>query len=138
MIPRGEGRNDVFSTVYTHFPIAPDVILYDFSCQAATYCMTREPDFFKRTRFLIDCFHEDGHSSCSPATRMSVAREHNQVLKKVNTSIAESGNAKLKRIKLSTSYMGQARAILYVKTFLSIINREKLLQMMSQGSEKRA
>ncbi|KAL9936487.1 hypothetical protein V8E36_004555 [Tilletia maclaganii] len=50
IIPRCEGRNDVFSAIFTRWPTPPTTIIYDFACQLAPYCLTREPTFFK------DCY----------------------------------------------------------------------------------
>ncbi|KAF8515245.1 hypothetical protein BU17DRAFT_17446, partial [Hysterangium stoloniferum] len=45
IISIAEGRNDVFSAIYTHWPIAPKIIVYDFTCQLASYCLIPEPSF---------------------------------------------------------------------------------------------
>ena len=39
IIEKAEGRNDVFSAVYTRWKEAPKMIIYDFSCQLEKYCM---------------------------------------------------------------------------------------------------
>jgi hypothetical protein len=36
---KGEGRNDVFSPIYTRWPRAPRIVVYDFACQLMPYCM---------------------------------------------------------------------------------------------------
>ena len=40
-IPQAEGRNDVFSAIYTRWEKAPEVVVYDFACALQPYCMTR-------------------------------------------------------------------------------------------------
>ena len=44
---KAEGRNDVFSAVYTRWKEAPKLIIYDFSCQLEKYCMVH---------FAASCF----------------------------------------------------------------------------------
>ena len=41
IIEKGEGRNDVFSPIYTRWTKAPELIVYDFACQLASYNMVR-------------------------------------------------------------------------------------------------
>jgi hypothetical protein len=40
--------------MYEYLPKAPDVVLYDFACGQSEYCLNREPDFFKNTKFYHD------------------------------------------------------------------------------------
>lgn len=129
-IPNAEGRNDVFSALYTRWEVAPDVILYDFACALSPYCMTREPQFFARSFMAIDGFHAGGHSMCSPASMVTNYSATDPSLAKVNSSAAECGNGALSKIRTSVRYMGQRRAVIYTKTFLSIWNRMKMLRMM--------
>jgi len=70
-IPKGEGRNDIFSAIITRWAKAPRTIVYDFACALGPYCLTREPDFFADTSFVIDAFHSKGHTKCSPAAFLS-------------------------------------------------------------------
>ncbi|KAL0563841.1 hypothetical protein V5O48_018219, partial [Marasmius crinis-equi] len=53
-IPKAEGRNDVFSAMYTRLPKAPQRVVYDFACALGPYFMARKPEFFKHTQFFID------------------------------------------------------------------------------------
>ncbi|KAL0058334.1 hypothetical protein AAF712_015002 [Marasmius tenuissimus] len=114
-IAKAEGRNDVFSAMYTRWPKAPDRVVYDFACALGPYCMTREPKFFSETQFLIDKFHAPGHTKYN-----------------VNSSAAECGNSGISRIRKSVSYMRQNRAILYTKTFLSVWNRGQIRRGMEK------
>lgn len=45
IIPTCEGQNDVFSALYTHWPTALKVVIYDFACQLAPYSLLQEPQF---------------------------------------------------------------------------------------------
>lgn len=40
---------------------APSVIIYDNACNLHSYCMNRDPIFFKKTRFLVDRLHWRNH-----------------------------------------------------------------------------
>lgn len=122
-IPRGEGRNDVFSALITRWPQAPKTIIYDFACALGPYCMTREPEFFAGTQFLIDDFHAKGHSKCSPAAFLKTYSDVDPRLIHINSSAAECGNGGIARIRKSVSYMGQERAILYTRVFIAVWNR---------------
>lgn len=125
-IPFAEGRNDVFSAIFTHWKTAPSVVVYDFACALQPYCMAREPEFFANTLFVIDTFHSSGHTKCGHATFLDSYCVTNPRLLSVNSSAAESGNGGIARIRKSVSYMSQARAIIYTKTFLSIWNRARI------------
>jgi hypothetical protein len=87
------------------------------------YCMTREPEFFADTLFVIDDFHAKGHSKCAPASFLKTYAELDPRLVHINSSAAECGNGGIARIRKSVSYMGQERAIIYMKTFFAVWNR---------------
>jgi hypothetical protein len=125
-IPSAEGRNDVFSAVYTRWIRAPDVIVYDFACALQPYCMLREPEFFSKTLFVVDAFHAKGHTRCGRAAFLTTYCETNPGLLAVNSSAAECGNSGIVRIRKSVSYMTQERAIVYTKVFISLWNRQRI------------
>ncbi|KAJ7468522.1 hypothetical protein FB451DRAFT_1340257 [Mycena latifolia] len=114
-IPKGEGRNDVFSTLR---------VVYDFACARGPYCMTREPDLFADTLFVIDNFHATGHSKCAPAAFLKTYCVVDPQPRFINSSAGECGNSGISRIRKSVSYMSQDRAIVYTKVFLCIWNRQ--------------
>ncbi|KAF8954935.1 hypothetical protein BDZ97DRAFT_1675518 [Flammula alnicola] len=128
-IPSAEGRNDVFSALFTRWEKAPSIIVYDFACALQPYCMSREPEYFAHTLFLIDAFHCTGHTRCGHAAFLVTYCEADPRLLAVNTSAAECGNSGIKRIRKSVSYMSQERAVLFTKAFLSIWNRLRLQKM---------
>ena len=41
---------------------APKIIIYDNCCHLHNYCLNRDPEFFKHTKFLIDRFHWKNHT----------------------------------------------------------------------------
>lgn len=136
-IPFGEGRNDVFSVMVTRWPQAPKRVIYDYACALGPYCMTREPAFFADTQFVVDDFHASGHSKCSPAAFLRNYSDVDPRLARINSSAAECGNGGIKRIRKAVSYMGQARAILYTKVFVSIWNRMIIRKVLGLDTRKR-
>lgn len=136
-MPTAEGRNDVFSALFKYWEKAPSVVVYDFACQLQSYCMSREPKFFKDTLFAIDEMHAKGHTNCSQACFISnymLVRPH---LTKRNSSAAECSNSGLNRIRKSVSYMNQSHAIWYTYVYLSIWNRRKELEFRLEGEKKK-
>ena len=130
-IPKGEGRNDVFSALVTRWPSPPKRVIYDFACALGPYCMLREPDFFADTLFVIDNFHAPDHKKCSPAAFLSNYAAVDPRLGKINSSAAECGNSGITQIRKSVSYMSQTRAIQYTKVFISIWNRERIRRLQN-------
>lgn len=132
-IPQGEGRNDVFSAIITRWPEAPKRVIYDFACALGPYCMTREPNFFAKTQFVIDDFHASGHTKCSPAAFLKSYAQVDPRLARINTSAAECGNGGISRIRKGVSYMGQKRAIMFTQVFISIWNRVMIRKLRKEG-----
>ncbi|RDB22287.1 hypothetical protein Hypma_010629 [Hypsizygus marmoreus] len=129
-IPVAEGRNDVFSAVYTRFRQAPEVIVYDFACQLAPYCLVREARYFRDTRFYIDELHAHDHTRCGQACFASNAMRFDERIRSVNTSAAECGNKGIKRIRKTVSYMIHEHAVIFTKAFLDVWNRTVIRRML--------
>jgi hypothetical protein len=109
----------------TRWETPPRTVVYDFACALGPYCMTREPEFFAHTQFVIDRFHAKGHTKCAPVAFLSTYSDVDPRLLAINSSAAECGNGGISRIRKSVSYMNQDRAIMYTKVFLSVWNRFK-------------
>ena len=135
-MPKVEGRDDVFSALYCYFETAPSVVIYDFACQLAPYCMNREPEFFKKTLFAIDEMHSNGHSSCSQSCFLANYMQTRTDLKPVNSSAAECSNSGLNRIRKSMSYMTEANAILYTQTYIAVWNRKREILFQKQADKE--
>lgn len=131
-IPLGEGRNDVFSAIYTRWPMAPKRVIYDFACALGPYCLTREPAFFCNTQFFIDDFHSEDHTKCGDSCFCKTYASIDPRIAKLNTSAAECGNSVIRRIRKSVSYMTQERAVIYTKVFVSIWNRSRIRKMLCE------
>jgi hypothetical protein len=91
IIPQAEGRNDIFSALFTRWEKPPRTVIYDFACQLATYCRIREAEFFKDTLFVIDQFHSKNHTSCSEACFLNPYMQQDLSLRMINSSTAECG-----------------------------------------------
>jgi len=124
-MPRSEGRNDIFSAILKYWKTAPRVIIYDFACQLGPYCMSREPQFFKRTLFAVDEMHANGHTHCSQACFISNYMQVRPHLMAVNSSAAQCSNSGLSRIRKSVSYMSQTHAVIFTYVYLSVWNRKR-------------
>ena len=62
----GESARSVFEVLYTRWPTAPEVVVYDNACNLAIYAHMREAYLFKDTTFVIDRLHQHAHHQCSP------------------------------------------------------------------------
>lgn len=129
-IPIAEGRNDVFSAIYTRFRVAPKVIVYDFACQLAPYCLVREARYFGNTQFFIDEMHAHDHTRCGQACFASNYMQFDDRIRAINTSAAECGNKGMKRIRKSVSFMVSEHAVLFTKAFLDVWNRGVINRMV--------
>ncbi|KZV97791.1 hypothetical protein EXIGLDRAFT_607716, partial [Exidia glandulosa HHB12029] len=128
-IPKGEGRDDLFSALYCYFEKMPEVLIYDFACAAAPYCMAREPDLFGDMLCVCDRFHGSNHTFCSMACMMTNYIRTNPSLGEYNSSAAESGNSAMLLVRKAMSYMSQTRAIVFVQVFLALWNRVKQIKL---------
>lgn len=136
-IPVAEGRNDVFSAIYTRFAVAPEVIIYDFACQLAPYCLVREAKYFRNTRFLIDEMHAHDHTRCGPACFASNSMRFDDTIRAINTSAGECGNKGIRRIRKSVSFMIYEHAVVFTKAYLDVWNRniiERMQKLSGLGS----
>jgi len=130
MIPKAEGRNDVFSAIYTRWDVAPKLVVYDFACQLHTYCMRREPNYWMNTLFAVDAFHySKGHKRCSEAYNFRFISDVVPMYTSVRDTSAEVGNSGLKGIRKSLRYMGQHRAMSFIRLRMEIMNRMKIQKL---------
>jgi len=126
MIPRCEGRNDLFSAIWTHWPRAPSTVVYDAACLLMSYSIRCEPRYFKNTKFLVDRFHWFNHKKCSRASALKTYMNGGErALNRMNDSVAESCNALLKKLRVSVSYMTKYLCMPFMKIFMHIANRKR-------------
>ena len=125
----GEGRKDVFSSLYKYLEKPPEHIFYDFACQLHEYCLNREPELFKNTRFWHDLFHSIGHV-CGINFKSGRVRG----LEGVNTEICEQWNSFLQCIKYTGSHLTQDHFSFLLQFFIALQNREKTEKFRTQAS----
>lgn len=116
----GEGRKDVFSSLYKYLEKQPDHVFYDFACQLHEYCLNREPELFKNTRFWHDLFHSIGHL-CGINYKSGRIRG----LQGLNTSICEQWNSFLQCIKYTGAHLTQEHFSFLLQFFIAQQNKEK-------------
>ena len=120
LISGGEGRKDPFSSLFKYMEKAPKHIFYDFACQLSEYCLNREPEFFKNTRFWHDLFHSLGHTCGINFKSGRVCG-----LEGINSEICEQVNSFLQCIKYTGSHLSQEHFMFFVQFFLHLMNTEK-------------
>lgn len=129
IIPKAEGRNDVFSAIFTRWKKAPKVVVYDFACQLFVYNIRREPSYWLDTVHVIDTFHFRDHNKCSQAFNMLTFAKADPIMETIRDTAAEVGNSGLARIRKSIKYMSQANAMMLTKIYLEIHNRRKIREL---------
>ena len=107
----------------------PKDIYYDFACQLSEYCLNREPELFKNTRFWHDLFHFIGHLC-------GVNFKSGRVLglEDVNTEICEQVNSFLQCIKYTGAHLSQDHFTFFLQFFLCLMNRNKTKRYQKQAS----
>ena len=120
LISGGEGRKDPFCSLFKYCETMPQHIYYDFACQLSEYCLNREPELFKSTRFWHDLFHFIGHLC-------GINFKSGRVLglEGVNTEICEQVNSFLQCIKYTGSHLSQDHFTFFLQFFLYLMNKEK-------------
>ena len=129
LIAGGEGRKDPFASLYKHIEKAPDHIFYDFACQLSEYCLNRDPEFFKNTRFWHDLFHSIGH-----VCGINFKSGRIEGLEGINTEICEQVNAFLQCVKYTASHLSQDHFMFFLQFFLYLMNKEKTSKFKKQAT----
>lgn len=122
-----EGPSTAFDLLYTRFPEAPGVVVYDNACNLARLCTKLAPRHFARTLFLIDRFHFPCHKRCHRAFSMEYWKHRKTKLMTigaVNSQVAEQANSKLEFIAKQSSFMNETNYMQYVRFFLTVCNRD--------------
>ena len=85
MMPSSESPRTLFEILFTRWPTAPEVVVYDNGCHAHAYALNREPEWASNTFYVIDKLHYRGHTACSSSYDIGKY----PVLGKKNSSMAE-------------------------------------------------
>eukprot|EP00198_Chlamydomonas_reinhardtii_P005464 XP_001694800.1 predicted protein [Chlamydomonas reinhardtii] len=126
VLPRAEGRNEMYSWMVSFLPRAPEVVVYDFACSLHEYCLNRAPAFFCGTRFVVDRFHWSNHTGCSHAYNMSLYPD----LDGLNSEVAEQVNSQLQPYKSMVSQMRQDNFMSCLRFVLGSKNTERISKIM--------
>ena len=102
---------------------------YDFACQLSEYCLNREPELFKNTRFWLDLFHAIGHLC---GINFKSGRVFG--LEGVNTEMCEQVNSFLQCIKYTGAHLSQDHFTFFLQFFQCLMNREKTKNYKKQAS----
>ena len=126
MIPKMEGRNDVFSAIVTRWKKPPRTIVYDNACAQQKYDFLREPDFFKSTLHVIDELHSNNHT-CPECFKIGYFKASGHpIYHCLNCSAGETGNAHLAHIKSSARYMNKETLMEFARLSLEVHNRQRI------------
>jgi hypothetical protein len=119
----GESPAAVFRVLLQRFPAPPALVCYDNACKAYDYMANREPAWFRKTQWIVDCFHSRNHRSCS---RDFLATTHtNPDISRLNTSGPEQINAQLGRLSRSLAYTKPALFHRTLRAFIALLNRSR-------------
>ena len=108
---------------------APKHIYYDNACQLSEYCLNREPEFFKHTRFWHDLFHSIGQKC---GFNFKSGRIHGMA--GINSETCEQVNSFLHCIKYTGFHLSQEHFIFFAQFFLHLMNEEKTKKFRSQAT----
>ena len=128
LIGKAEGCRDLFAALCTYWEAPPKIVVYYYACGLHQYCMSRRPELFADTLFLVDEFHWTNHT-CEPKYRVRTHARTIPLLKNLKTNVPERENNPMDRISKSVSYMGHLRAFLLTRHFLALRNEETITAM---------
>ena len=118
-----ESPRTPFDIFKTRFKKAPSTIIYDNACKLHSFCLNREPDFFKNTLFLVDRFHYRGHKACSLGYCCDLYLSFNHKI--INTSVNEQANSSIQKLKPQLSYMKVPNFMKTLSLFFCVKNYYK-------------
>ena len=88
------------------------------------YALKHEPMRFVNTRFMVDRWHSKNHVCTEGYSMKAYAKDPD--IKALNSQVCEQANSQLRRLGTQLAYMHPENAILLVKIFLAIRNRDTL------------
>ena len=129
LIDGGEGRKDAFAPLYKFKESPPKDLFFDFACQLNEYCLNREPEFFKFTRFWHDLFHSVNHTcgQCFKSARVCG-------MAGIDSEICEQFNSYLQCIKYTGSHLSLPHFMLFTQFMISLWNEKKTIRYKKRAS----
>ena len=119
-----ESPNHAFTFLRTRFRTAPSTIIYDRACQLHTYCLNRDPAFFKNTTFFVDRFHWPNHKNCCQAYNINNFKKRDSL----NTQVAEQRNSVLKPLQSFLCYVSEKNFHTFLRLYIWYNNNISLSQ----------
>lgn len=86
-------------------------IIYDNACNLMKMILLRMPTLVRQFTLIVDAFHQGGHANCSSLYNSNL----NAAVKQINSSLNEQKNKTLRYMQTSVSFMGQIRAMVYLR-----------------------
>ncbi|CAH3150762.1 unnamed protein product [Pocillopora meandrina] len=120
----------VFITIFLPFFLTgARLVVYDNSCNLHSYCLNRDPVFFKNSQFLVDRLHWRDHTDCSEAYNLSRYPQWDTL----NSQAAEQAYSSLKSFKGFLSYINEKNFMTRCIFFIWYRNSLRRKQLESQG-----
>ena len=123
VMPKSEGRRDVFYALLKYLPTPPELLFYDFACNALEYGLNREPSYFRSIRCAHDIFHEVGHK-CSSCYKLASSLPNLSL----NTEICEQFNSFIKNVKYSSTHLSFDHFCFFTQFCVYMWNKRKTLR----------
>lgn len=120
LLQNKESPRTVMELLFSRWAVCPKEVHYDNGCNTHTFCMYREPYFFRDCRFFIDKFHVASHSECSP----TYDPRYMSQFAGVNTQLMEQTNSKVAYLGPKSYHMGQLSFLQSVLQFMTSLNDE--------------
>lgn len=124
-----ESPETPFRIIYSRFPSAKILCIYDNACKLHEYAMNREPYFFKDFVTFVDRLHFFGHVGCSIGHNIDTF----QIFKCFNSQICEQGNSSTKNFQTQCSFMLVQNFSIYMRLICTTWNRKKLENITSDN-----
>lgn len=122
----------LFELLVTRFPRAPELVVYDNSCNLAAFCYNNEPQFFQNTRFAIDSFHYVNHKNCNTAFNSIHISERNS---KLQFSLSEQKNLRFALLRPAFSKMHPRNSLPLLIYMRSRLNRYEWSHLITYGQK---
>ncbi|RQM12737.1 hypothetical protein B5M09_011294 [Aphanomyces astaci] len=107
---------------------SPRVVIMDNACNLHTYCLRREPYFFRNVWFLVDRLHYCNHVNCSSGYKV----DNFPFLKDISTVTCEVFNSTFKAVVKQAGFMGMENFILFTKHFMTATNDRRVATVTSE------
>lgn len=102
VLDKPESLRVITHTILTRFDKIPKLILYDNGCNLNEYILNRYPWEFKDSRILVDGFHFNSHTNCSPIYDSSALPA---MTRNLNTSLVEQKNSRFAKMKMYSPFL---------------------------------